>query len=65
MQLNHHLITGLIDNLGAALKIGQILSIQDNSMINPQLQKIFERVRSAADFMPAWQMEVRKVEVKC
>ncbi|CAG7680424.1 unnamed protein product [Allacma fusca] len=42
---------------GAALKIGQILSIQDNSVINPELQKIFERVRQAADFMPTWQME--------
>lgn len=43
---------------GAALKIGQILSIQDNSMLNPELQKVFERVRHAADFMPDWQMEV-------
>ncbi|XP_056157788.1 atypical kinase COQ8B, mitochondrial [Lampris incognitus] len=42
---------------GAALKIGQMLSIQDNSFINPQLQKIFERVRQSADFMPAWQMK--------
>ncbi|XP_070684957.1 atypical kinase COQ8B, mitochondrial [Pempheris klunzingeri] len=41
---------------GAALKIGQMFSIQDNSFINPQLQKIFERVRQSADFMPAWQM---------
>uniref|UniRef100_A0A673BG99 Atypical kinase COQ8B, mitochondrial-like n=1 Tax=Sphaeramia orbicularis TaxID=375764 RepID=A0A673BG99_9TELE len=41
---------------GAALKIGQMLSIQDNSFINPQLQKIFERVRQSADFMPTWQM---------
>ncbi|KAK9961908.1 hypothetical protein ABG768_007306 [Culter alburnus] len=41
---------------GAALKIGQMLSIQDNSFISPQLQKIFERVRQSADFMPAWQM---------
>ncbi|KAJ0022509.1 hypothetical protein NQD34_009999 [Periophthalmus magnuspinnatus] len=41
---------------GAALKIGQMLSIQDNSFINPQLQKIFERVRQSADFMPVWQM---------
>uniref|UniRef100_A0A8C5CPU3 Coenzyme Q8B n=1 Tax=Gadus morhua TaxID=8049 RepID=A0A8C5CPU3_GADMO len=41
---------------GAALKIGQMLSIQDNSFINPQLQKIFERVRQSADFMPPWQM---------
>uniref|UniRef100_A0A3Q1JAK4 ABC1 atypical kinase-like domain-containing protein n=1 Tax=Anabas testudineus TaxID=64144 RepID=A0A3Q1JAK4_ANATE len=42
---------------GAALKIGQMLSIQDNSFINPQLQKIFERVRQSADFMPTWQMK--------
>ncbi|XP_012693393.1 atypical kinase COQ8B, mitochondrial [Clupea harengus] len=41
---------------GAALKIGQMLSIQDNSFINPQLQKIFERVRQSADFMPVWQL---------
>ncbi|XP_055880566.1 atypical kinase COQ8B, mitochondrial-like isoform X3 [Biomphalaria glabrata] len=42
---------------GAALKLGQMLSIQDNSFINPQLQSIFERVRQSADFMPAWQMK--------
>ncbi|XP_034557292.1 atypical kinase COQ8B, mitochondrial [Notolabrus celidotus] len=41
---------------GAALKIGQMLSIQDNTFINPQLQRIFERVRQSADFMPVWQM---------
>ncbi|XP_043198360.1 atypical kinase COQ8B, mitochondrial-like isoform X2 [Amphibalanus amphitrite] len=42
---------------GAALKLGQILSIQDNALISPQLQNIFERVRQSADFMPRWQME--------
>ncbi|XP_011689242.1 PREDICTED: aarF domain-containing protein kinase 4 isoform X2 [Wasmannia auropunctata] len=42
---------------GAALKIGQILSIQDNTIINPELQKVFERVRQSADFMPKWQVE--------
>ncbi|XP_069743949.1 atypical kinase COQ8A, mitochondrial-like [Narcine bancroftii] len=41
---------------GAALKLGQMLSIQDDSFINPQLQKIFERVRQSADFMPSKQM---------
>ncbi|XP_012276198.1 atypical kinase COQ8B, mitochondrial [Orussus abietinus] len=41
---------------GAALKIGQILSIQDNSIISPELQKAFERVRQSADFMPTWQV---------
>ena len=33
-------------------------SLPDNSFINPQLQKIFERVRQSADFMPPWQMNV-------
>lgn len=32
----------------------------DNSFINPQLQKIFERVRQSADFMPSWQMKVSR-----
>ncbi|CAG0916615.1 unnamed protein product [Notodromas monacha] len=47
---------------GAALKIGQMLSIQDQSMINPQLLKIFERVRQSADFMPRSQMEAMLVQ---
>ena len=42
---------------GAALKLGQMMSMTDDNMINPQLQKIFERVRQSADFMPARQME--------
>ncbi len=43
---------------GAALKIGQILSIQDESFVSPQVAAIFERVRESADFMPRWQLEV-------
>ena len=27
-------------------------------MISPTLQRIFERVRDGADFMPSWQLEV-------
>ncbi|XP_032685047.1 atypical kinase COQ8B, mitochondrial [Odontomachus brunneus] len=42
---------------GAALKIGQMLSIQDNNIISPELQRVFERVRQSADFMPVWQVE--------
>ncbi|KAM8721279.1 hypothetical protein ACLKA7_007189 [Drosophila subpalustris] len=42
---------------GAALKIGQILSIQDTNVVSPQLAKAFERVRQAADYMPDWQVE--------
>ncbi|XP_063757788.1 LOW QUALITY PROTEIN: atypical kinase COQ8A, mitochondrial [Eleginops maclovinus] len=41
---------------GAALKVGQMLSIQDDAFINPQLAKIFDRVRQSADFMPIKQM---------
>uniref|UniRef100_A0A3P8VGV1 Atypical kinase COQ8A, mitochondrial n=1 Tax=Cynoglossus semilaevis TaxID=244447 RepID=A0A3P8VGV1_CYNSE len=41
---------------GAALKLGQMLSIQDDAFINPQLAKVFERVRQSADFMPTKQM---------
>lgn len=47
----------LIYVIGAALKIGQILSIQDETIISPELQKVFERVRQSADFMPTWQVE--------
>lgn len=56
------LVFDVVVFLGAALKIGQILSIQDNSIISPQLQKVFERVRQSADFMPTWQVEVSKLK---
>ncbi|XP_062565500.1 atypical kinase COQ8B, mitochondrial [Armigeres subalbatus] len=42
---------------GAALKLGQILSIQDSNVVSPQLVNAFERVRQAADYMPDWQVE--------
>lgn len=42
---------------GAALKLGQILSIQDSNVVSPQLVKAFDRVRQAADYMPDWQVE--------
>jgi hypothetical protein len=43
---------------GAALKLGQMLSLQDEALLSPELAKIFERVRQSADFMPFWQTEV-------
>uniref|UniRef100_A0A8D0BBT7 Coenzyme Q8B n=1 Tax=Salvator merianae TaxID=96440 RepID=A0A8D0BBT7_SALMN len=56
-EANAERIVGTLCKMrGAALKIGQMLSIQDNSFISPQLQKIFERVRQGADFMPPSQM---------
>ncbi|KAG8177350.1 hypothetical protein JTE90_020990 [Oedothorax gibbosus] len=51
----------IVDSLckmrGAALKLGQMLSLQDTAMISPQLAAVLERVRQSADFMPASQME--------
>uniref|UniRef100_A0A1Q3FGP1 Putative abc atp binding cassette 1 protein n=1 Tax=Culex tarsalis TaxID=7177 RepID=A0A1Q3FGP1_CULTA len=47
---------------GAALKLGQILSIQDSNIVSPQLIKAFERVRQAADYMPDWQVEKQLVQ---
>ena len=32
----------------------------DTSMLPPELQNIFDRVRASADFMPTYQMEVRQ-----
>ena len=42
---------------GAALKLGQMFSIQDDSFMPPELAAAFDRVRSNADFMPKWQLE--------
>lgn len=41
---------------GAALKLGQMLSIQDSEVVGPEIQAIFERVRQSADHMPIAQM---------
>eukprot|EP00457_Paulinella_chromatophora_P003343 gb/GEZN01003350.1/.p1 GENE.gb/GEZN01003350.1/~~gb/GEZN01003350.1/.p1 ORF type:complete len:624 (-),score=70.43 gb/GEZN01003350.1/:270-2141(-) len=51
------LTAGLCRMRGAALKIGQMLSIQDESLIPPQLAIILERVRDGADVMPRKQLE--------
>ncbi|KAI8374519.1 ABC1 family-domain-containing protein [Radiomyces spectabilis] len=49
---------------GAALKMGQMLSIQGiqaagegRSMIPPQLEQVLLRVHDSANYMPKWQME--------
>lgn len=41
---------------GAALKLGQMLSIQDDSVIPPTLARALERVRQSADRMPTSQL---------
>ena len=41
---------------GAALKMGQMLSIQDESLLPPALTKALNQVRQGADAMPTYQM---------
>lgn len=47
---------------GAALKLGQILSLQDDGMLPPALAKALERVKQAADYMPRHQLEAQLVD---
>ncbi|BDA48587.1 Atypical kinase COQ8A, mitochondrial [Coccomyxa sp. Obi] len=42
---------------GAALKLGQMLSIQDENVLPPALSAALERVRAGADIMPRKQLE--------
>ena len=41
---------------GAALKLGQMLSIQDESVVPPAIARALDRVREGADVMPAGQL---------
>ena len=51
----------LVDKLstmrGAALKLGQFLSIQDSHLLPPQVEEVLLRVQNAAHYMPGWQLE--------
>ncbi|KAJ7085382.1 ABC1-domain-containing protein [Mycena belliarum] len=53
-------ITRLVSKLsqmrGAALKLGQFLSIQDTHVLPADVHKIFRRVQDSAHYMPDWQM---------
>ncbi|KAH6576455.1 hypothetical protein BASA50_006739 [Batrachochytrium salamandrivorans] len=42
---------------GAALKMGQMLSIQDNRVVPPEIEAVFRRVQDSANYMPKWQLE--------
>ncbi|KAJ3282358.1 hypothetical protein HK104_010929 [Borealophlyctis nickersoniae] len=42
---------------GAALKLGQMLSIQDDTMIPPELESILLRVQNSANYMPDSQLQ--------
>jgi aarF domain-containing kinase len=42
---------------GAALKLGQFMSIQDNNMLPPEIERVLQQVQDHANYMPEWQME--------
>jgi hypothetical protein len=48
---------------GAALKLGQMLSIQDEATLPPALAQALERVRQGADYMPRSQLN-RQLEAQ-
>lgn len=54
-------IRRLVDKLstmrGAALKLGQFMSIQDSNLLPEQIEQVMLRVQNSANYMPAWQME--------
>ncbi|KII90203.1 hypothetical protein PLICRDRAFT_107897 [Plicaturopsis crispa FD-325 SS-3] len=51
------LVSKLSQMRGAALKLGQFMSIQDTNLLPPEVDKIFRRVQDSAHYMPDWQME--------
>ncbi|KAJ3534984.1 hypothetical protein NMY22_g6694 [Coprinellus aureogranulatus] len=51
------LVGKLSEMRGAALKLGQFMSIQDTHVLPPELDEIFRRVQNGAHYMPDWQME--------
>lgn len=42
---------------GAVLKVAQLLSFQDNSILPPEIQKVMTRVQNSANYMPRGQLE--------
>lgn len=56
-QSNSTLLTSSLCRMrGAALKMGQMLSIQDESLLPAELTKALNQVRSGADAMPTYQL---------
>lgn len=51
------LVSKLILMRGAALKMGQMLSIQDNDMFPKELDEVLKQVQNGAHYMPHYQME--------
>lgn len=42
---------------GAALKLGQFMSIQDNTILPPELERVLAQVQAHANYMPDWQLD--------
>ncbi|KAG6872204.1 hypothetical protein C0995_012008 [Termitomyces sp. Mi166 len=51
------LMSKLSQMRGAALELGQSLSIQDTHVFPSEVDQIFRRVQDSAHYMPDWQME--------
>jgi len=47
---------------GAALKLGQMLSIQDNAFLPPPLEDLLLRVQNSANYMPERQLQLVMVQ---
>ena len=51
------IVSKLCEVRGAALKMGQMISMQDEAVLDPQFAEILRRVRDNADFMPDYQLD--------
>jgi aarF domain-containing kinase len=51
------LVKKLSQMRGAALKVGQLLSFQDQKFLPPEIQKVMTRVQNTANYMPRGQLE--------
>ncbi len=55
---NLHRITGELARMrGAAMKLGQLLSMESGDLLPPELAEIMARLRGQADFMPPAQLK--------
>ncbi|GJJ10561.1 hypothetical protein Clacol_004788 [Clathrus columnatus] len=53
----NRLVSKLSKMRGAALKMGQFMSIQDTQVLSEDLERVFRRVQDAAHYMPNSQLE--------
>ncbi|RDA85078.1 hypothetical protein CP532_3133 [Ophiocordyceps camponoti-leonardi (nom. inval.)] len=51
------LVTKLSRMRGAALKLGQMMSLQDAKVLPSSIQEVLQRVQDKADYMPSWQRD--------